>query len=162
MWFFEDFKFAYKTTKFYAKWCAQLCTKTRTSISRKISCVKLGFQILYAVEQFRQIKARSTHTLNPWSAFPRMSWKNCRAVPSQQLPRVVWSWHLKDSPREKRVFYTWVFPGHWLMAMPCWWAPNSWKKTGVHGCHCLRDMAVCMREVMARPWVAVCVPLALL
>ena len=70
MWFFEDFKFAYKTTKFYAKWCAQLCTKARTSISRKISCVKSGFQILYAVEQFRQIKARSTHTLNPWSAFP--------------------------------------------------------------------------------------------
>ena len=32
--------------------CAQLRTKTRTSISRKICRVKLGFQILYAVEQF--------------------------------------------------------------------------------------------------------------
>ena len=30
------------------------------------------------------------------------------------------------------------------------------------GCHCSRDMAVRMREVMARPWVGVCVPLALI
>ena len=34
-------------------------------------------------------------------------------------------------------------------------------ETAVHGCHCPRDMAVRMREVMARPWVGVCVPLAL-
>ena len=32
--------------------CAQLSTKTRSSISRKICHVKSGFQILYAVEQF--------------------------------------------------------------------------------------------------------------
>ena len=31
---------------------AQLRTKTRTSISRKICYVKSGFQILYAEEQF--------------------------------------------------------------------------------------------------------------
>ena len=35
-------------------------------------------------------------------------------------------------------------------------------ETAVHGCHCPRDMAVGMREVMARPWVGVCVPLALI
>ena len=35
--------------------CAQLRTKTRTSISRKICRVKLGFQILYAVEQFSSL-----------------------------------------------------------------------------------------------------------
>ena len=35
-------------------------------------------------------------------------------------------------------------------------------KTAVHGCHCQRDMAVRMHEVMARPWVGVCVPLALI
>ena len=34
--------------------------------------------------------------------------------------------------------------------------------TAVHGCHCPRDMAVRMREVMAMPWVGVCVPLALI
>ena len=34
-------------------------------------------------------------------------------------------------------------------------------ETDVHGCHCLRDMAVRMREVIAWPWVGVCVPLAL-
>ena len=34
--------------------------------------------------------------------------------------------------------------------------------TAVHGCHCPRDMAVRMREVMARLWVGVCMPLALI
>ena len=35
--------------------CPQLRRKTRTSISRKICCVKSGFQILYAVEQFSSL-----------------------------------------------------------------------------------------------------------
>ena len=35
-------------------------------------------------------------------------------------------------------------------------------ETAVHGCHCPRDMALRMREVMARPWIGVCVPLALI
>ena len=34
-------------------------------------------------------------------------------------------------------------------------------ETAVCGCHCRRDMAVCMREVLARLWAGVCVPLAL-
>ena len=38
----------------------------------------------------------------------------------------------------------------------------SKDETALHGCHCLRNMAVRMREVMARPWVDVCVSLALL
>ena len=38
--------------------------------------------------------------------------------------------------------------------------PNK-GETAVHGCHCLGDMAVRMREVLARPWVGVCMPLAL-
>ena len=38
--------------------------------------------------------------------------------------------------------------------------PNK-GETAVHGCHCPGDMAVSMREVLARPWVGVCVPLAL-
>ena len=28
-------------------------------------------------------------------------------------------------------------------------------ETAVHGCHCLGDMAVRMRKVLARPWVGV-------
>ena len=32
--------------------------------------------------------------------------------------------------------------------------PNK-TKTAVHGCHCQGDMAVRMREVLARPWVGV-------
>ena len=39
-------------------------------------------------------------------------------------------------------------------------SPNK-GETAVNGCHCPGDMAVCMREVLARPWVDVCVPLAL-
>ena len=34
---------------------------------------------------------------------------------------------------------------------------SSEGETAVHGCHCLCDMAVRMREVLARPWVGVCV-----
>ena len=34
-------------------------------------------------------------------------------------------------------------------------------ETAVHCCHCPGDMALRMREVLARPWVAVCVPLVL-
>ena len=34
-------------------------------------------------------------------------------------------------------------------------------ETVIHGSHCPRDMAVRMREVLARPWFGVCVPLAL-
>ena len=75
--------------------CAQLRTKTRTSISRNICCVKSGFQILYAVEQFsslfsKDILKQGAHihqTYDPPS--PRVSWENCRAVPSQQLPHVL-------------------------------------------------------------------------
>ena len=33
-------------------------------------------------------------------------------------------------------------------------------ETAVHGCHCPRDVAVRMREIMATPWVGVRVPLA--
>ena len=39
-------------------------------------------------------------------------------------------------------------------------SPNK-SETAVRGCHCPGDMAVRMREVLARPWVGVCVPLAL-
>ena len=33
-------------------------------------------------------------------------------------------------------------------------------EAAVHDCHCPGDMAVRMREVLARPWVGVCMPLA--
>ena len=34
-------------------------------------------------------------------------------------------------------------------------------ETVVCGCHCPLDMAVHIHEVLAQPWVGVCVPLAL-
>ena len=75
--------------------CAQLRTKTQTSISRKICCVKLGFQILYAVEKFSSLfskyklkKGAHIHqTHDP--PCPRTLWENCRAVPNQQLTHVL-------------------------------------------------------------------------
>ena len=38
-------------------------------------------------------------------------------------------------------------------------SPNK-GETAVHGCHCPGDMAVRMLEVLARPWIGVCVPLS--
>ena len=38
--------------------------------------------------------------------------------------------------------------------------PNK-GETAVHGCHCLGDMAVRMREVLARLWASLCMPLVL-
>ena len=75
--------------------CAQLWTKTRTSISRKNCCVKSGFQILYAVEQFSLLFSKDKlkqgahihQTHDPPS--PCMPWENCHAVPSQQLSHVL-------------------------------------------------------------------------
>ena len=66
--------------------CATTDKNTHFNIS-KIFCVKSGFQILYAVEQFSslllkdKLKARGTYTPTP-----RKSWENCRVVPNQQLP----------------------------------------------------------------------------
>ena len=60
--------------------CAQLRTKTRTSIFRKICYVKSGLQIIYAVEQFNspfskdKLKAKGTHTTTHDPPLPRMSW----------------------------------------------------------------------------------------
>ena len=45
-------------------------------------------------------------------------------------------------------------------AMPCLWALSK-GETAVHGCHCLGDLAVCMLEVLARPWDGECLPLVL-
>ena len=146
--------------------CPQLWTKTQTSISRKICCLKSGFQILYVVEQFSSLFSKDklkqgahihqTHDLPS----PHMLWYSCRAVPNQQLLHVLcgtgtWRSHLCS----KGSFYT-GFPGHWPMAMPCCWAPVCAKPLPMAARP--RDMAVCMHEVMARPWVGVCVPLALI
>ena len=75
--------------------CAQLQTKTRTSISRKIRCVKSGFQIFYAVEQcsslFSNDKLKYGAHIHQSHDPPclRMSWENGRAVLSQQLAHVL-------------------------------------------------------------------------
>ena len=72
--------------------CAQLRTTLTSSICRNICCVKSGFQILYAVEQFSSLFSKDKlkqgahihQTHDPPSL--RMSRENRRAVASQQLP----------------------------------------------------------------------------
>ena len=74
---------------------ARLWTNTQTSLSRKICCVKSGFQILYAVEQFSSLfskdKLKQGAHIHQTHGLPslRMSWENCCAVPSQQLPHAL-------------------------------------------------------------------------
>ena len=130
-------------------------TKTRSSISRKICCVKSGSQILYAVEHLSSLFSKDklkqgahihqTHD----SPSPRISWENCRAVASQQLPRKC-RVELALASAGKGLLYTSLprsLTDGCTMLM-C----SSNGETAVHGCHCPRDMAVRMREVMARPW----------
>ena len=68
---------------------------------------------------------------------------------------VVWSWCLKEcfthvlSPAVKSL---------WNTGSPIYRADGK-GETAVHGYHWPDDMAVCMREVLARPWVGVGVPL---
>ena len=86
--------------------CAQLRTKTRTSISRKICCVRLGFQILYAVEQFSSLFLKDKYT-KPMIRLPRA----CRGRTAVQISAN--SSHmccvelaLKVLASAERVFYT--------------------------------------------------------
>ena len=96
--------------------------KQKTSISRKICCLNSGFQILYAVDQFsspfsKDKLKQGTHIhqthdppWSPWSAFPHVVGElQCGSQPTSPTC-VVWSWHLKDSPRQESVFYTRLFP----------------------------------------------------
>ena len=121
--------------------CAQLWTKTRTSISREICCVKSGFQILFAVEQLvhyfqKTNKSKGYTYTKPMIRLPRA----CRAKKGSFIHRF--------SPVNDRRL--------------CMLMSPIKGKTAVHGCHCRRGMAVRSREVMARPWVGVYVPLALI
>ena len=87
-----------------------------------------------------------------------MSWENCCVVPNQQLPHVL---ALEGLPLAgKSLLYMGLLRslnGGYAMVM----TPSK-GETAVHGSHYPSDMAVCMHEVMARPWVGVCLPLALI
>ena len=134
-------------------------TKTLTSISRKICCVKSGFQILYAVEQFNSLKlkqgAHIHQTLDPLSPRMLVGELPCGSQPTAPTC-VVWNW---TSLCRKGSLYT-GFPQSLTNSYAMLTSPSI-GETAVHGCHCPRDMAVCMREIMAMPWVGVCAPLAL-
>ena len=147
--------------------CSQLWTKTLTSISRKICCVKSAFQILYAVEQFSLLFSNNKleqgthlHQIHD-PPFPCMAWENCHAVHSHSLPMCCVELALKGlATAGKGLFYT-GFPRSLTIGYAMLLSPSK-GETAAHGCHCPRDMAVRICEVMARPWVGVCVPLALI
>ena len=89
-----------------------------------------------------------------------MSRENCSAVPSQQLPHVCVELALEGlASAGKGLLYIGLphslTDGYAMLMTP------SKGVTAVHGCHCPRDTAVHTRE-MARLWVGVCMPLALI
>ena len=136
--------------------------QTRTSISRKIYCVKSGFQIFYAVEQFSLLFSKDK--LKQWAHIhqthdppsPRMSWENRGAVPSQQLPHhLVWSWRLincfalttatvRGFP-ETRVS-TFINP----TALPPCWAPKRAKQLSVAATARVIWLCACVRYWLGR------------
>ena len=126
-------------------------------------CVKSEFQILYAVEQFILLFSKDklkqgAHIHQPMIRLPPA----CRGrtavwFPANSDDMCCVEVALKGfASTGKGLLYT-GFPRSLTdgYAMPM--SPSK-GKTAVHGCHCLRDMAVSMREVMARSWVGVCVP----
>ena len=60
----------------------------------------------------------------------------------------------------KSLWYAGIFPVHSPDGYAMLMSPNK-GETAVHGCHCPGNMAARIRELLARPWVRVCVPLAL-
>ena len=76
------------------------------------------------------------------------------------FPLFSWPWGIAPRPLDrqntkKNTGFPWsLTDGYAIMMSP------SKGETAVYGCHCPRDMAVRMRDVMVRPWVGVCVPLA--
>ena len=108
--------------------------------------------------------------------------------PANSFPCVVWNWRLINcfaltllltpylsSKEFLRGFSQFIsFNGFATLMGPnnlllFWWklvtqiagSTRDKGETAVCGCHCPSDTAVRMREVLARPWVGVCVPLAL-
>ena len=80
-------------------------------------------------------------------------------VPSQQLPHVL---ALEGLPSAGKGLLYMGLPRSLTGGCAMLMTPSK-GKTAVHaGSHCPRDMAVDMHEVMARPWVGVCLPLALI
>ena len=94
---------------------------------------------------------------HPWGLFLEGP-GNYRARGRAEPKRVVWSWSLNESlalaSAVKGLIHG-VSPVHEPdgYAMPM--SPNK-GETAVHGCHCPDYMAVRMREVLARPWVGIC------
>ena len=115
----------------------QLRTITRTSISRKICFVKSGFQILHALEQFSSLfsndKLKGHTYTKPMIRLPCA----CRGRTAVRFPAN--RFHMCC---EKLA----------LDRLLC---------THLSSKGFLRRMTVRMREVLTRPWVGICVLLAL-
>ena len=103
IWFFEDCKFAYKTTKFYPKWIvSNFGQKHKLQYLEKFAMYSRDFKFFMQwtvkVTIFKgQIKAGGTHTPNPWSVFPAYLVGELRCGFQPTAPTcVVWSWRLID------------------------------------------------------------------
>ena len=97
---------------------------------------------------------RETNLKGPFTTL-----SNIPTLPEGIHLQLWWQSNLLQSLR-KGLWYTGIFLVHWPDSYAKLMSPNK-GETAVHGCHCPSNMAVHMREVLPRPWVGVCVPLAL-
>ena len=129
--------------------CAQLRTKTRTSISRKICCVRLGFQILYVVEQFSSLFSKGKYT-KPMIRLPR-AFRGRTAVrfPANSsdmccvelaLRRLLCT-HVGNRVFLRRGFSPFINP----TASPRWWAPTKAKQLSTTASPCVIWLCACVR-----------------
>ena len=89
---------------------------------------------------------------------PLTTLSNIPTLPKGNHLQLSWQSNLLQS--EGSLIHKEIFTVHWPDGYAMLMSPKK-GETAVHGCHCPSNMAVHMREVLPRPWVGVCVPLAL-
>ena len=85
----------------------------------------------------------------PWTAVSTVGQKvGLKALCILPVTAEVWRWRYKGCFAPVS-----LVKGRMQSAFSPIFCPTA--ETAVHGCHCLGDMAVRMRKVLARPWVGV-------
>ena len=141
------FRGFYKTTKFYSKWL--VCNfgqkhAIKFNISKNLlRKVGISNSLCSRTVKFtifkRQIKARGTHTPNPWSAFLAHIVGELPCGSQSTAPTCCVELALKELASARK--------GHWSTSMSCWWDPVRAKQLFMAATARVL-MAVRIREVM--------------
>ena len=101
-------------------------------------------------------------SIRPFFLFSFLDGESSHAMHTRENPRVLKTLYPLPSIASavKSLWYAEIFPFHSPDGYAMLMSPNK-GETAVHGCHCRGNMAARMRELLVRPWVGVCVPLAL-